>query len=774
MKRKFFVTVIALITFHLVGNAQATLNLKLNLWLAKNYNSSQQIPLLVQGNILVIETVTKQLGGTFKYGIQNFASIVLPANKIVELTLNPSVYRVGGMYGEGKILDDATNANINLNPVQWGTPPLTQGYTGAGVIMGIIDTGIDFHHNDFKNANGTTRIQYLWDQNVSTGGTTPSPYNYGQEWTAANINAGTCTHDEATVYAGHGSNVSGIACGNGNAVNGFAGIAPDCDIVAVAVDLSANFLNAMVDAVQYIYSKAMAAGEPCVINASVGEYDGSHDGTDLAAQMIDALIHQQTGHAFVCAAGNGGNIPFHLGYTVTNDSSFTWFQYFSAIGGVYFEWWADTANFDQIQFSYGADKTSPWVSRGHVPYHTINDFNMSSGLDSLNDTLYAAGNRMGIITTYVQRDGPDYNVAVFIAADSTTYNWRLITKGSGHIDAWSSNSFTGTSNMATSGLPSSASFPDMVRYKYPDIKQTIVSSFTCSSSVISVANYTNRTEYIDFNGVIQTSLTDTAGTRALTSSIGPTRDNRQKPDMSAPGARTLATSELQTVYGLINTQPWKVAQGGMHNVNGGTSMASPVVAGLAALYLQMHNNATQQEIKDALQLSAVHDNYTGNNLPDIKWGFGKVNAWNLMNTIVTYGCTDPFSLNFNPAANVDDGSCVAIVFGCTDPTAINYNAAANMNDGSCNYNTFTGQIFSENGVKIFPVPSAEGNNFNILNSNNETIHVEVVNTIGQTMVSENVSSNTLLKTGNNLPAGFYFIKCIDDNNNRFNATMVIQ
>ena len=124
------------------------------------------------------------------------------------------------------------------------------GYDGEGVIIGIIDTGIDITHEDFKNPDGTTRILYIWDQIVTTSDQTPSDitpgsYEYGTEWNSTQINNGTCTHSD---NIGHGTHVAGIAAGNGRGTgnnqpaNTYIGVAPKADIIVVRVD-SKNFAN---------------------------------------------------------------------------------------------------------------------------------------------------------------------------------------------------------------------------------------------------------------------------------------------------------------------------------------------------------------------------------------------------------------------------------------------------------------------------------------------------------------------------------------------------
>jgi hypothetical protein len=462
----------------------------------------------------------------------------------------------------------------------------------------------------------------------------------------------------------------------------------------VACNLGQNFLNNVADATAYIYERAQQLGKPCVISASVGTYSGSHDGADLPAQFISALIQQQNGRSFCASAGNAGNILLHLGYTVEADSAYTWFRYEPSISRVYFEVWASKENFNNVNFSIGADKPSPsFAKRSTSPYYNIlANFNLSTGIDSLKDTLYVNNNRLGILNLYaIEYNDSTYKLIVQIFPDSTTYLWRFTTKGSGYFDCWSHPLYTGTSNTVKTGLPSVTDYPDIARYRIQDTRKTVVSSFTCSKEVIAVANFVNRNQFVNYSGGITSYANDTVGARVLSSSIGPSRDDRLKPEISAPGGNTLAPGQLSTLAQLIINDPNKVAQGGLHNVNGGTSMSSPVVGGIIALYLEKYPSANWSQIRSIMQLTARQDTFTGTNLPDNKWGWGKIDAFAMLTTNVVFGCTDTASINYNPLATIDDGSCLydttAVILGCTDPLALNYNPLANTDDGSCIYDT---------------------------------------------------------------------------------------
>jgi hypothetical protein len=112
------------------------------------------------------------------------------------------------------------------------------------------------------------------------------------------------------------------------------------------------------------------------------------------------------------------------------------------------------------------------------------------------------------------------------------------------------------------------------------------------------------------------------------SSRGPTRDGRIKPDITASGENIIGTGYGPRVTALLNSSfDYIVAAGGRHVADGGTSMASPIVAGTAAMYLQKNPTHTYQQVKDAILNCAKTDSWTGNSLPNSVWGYGKVDAF---------------------------------------------------------------------------------------------------------------------------------------------------
>lgn len=640
---------------------------------------NEKIALFIKGDCEKVKLLTESVGGIYKYGRNNISAISISKNKLSTLLNDKAVNRIEATNRKAVLLNDSAVVNNGILPIHTGQLPLTQGYDGTGVIIGVIDSGIDIDHPDFKNTDSTSRILFIWDQPAS-GDTNrvPQPYNYGQEWTNKDIDTGACTHTDYDLNASHGTNVAGIAAGNGLGSGKYSGMAPKADIIIVATNYS---LDSIIDAVDYIFKKADSLGKPCVVNLSLGDYFGSHDGKDIYAQAIDAMVTEKPGRSVVCAGGNAASYNFHLGYEVEPDSAFTWFQYFGAIGGVGFYLWADTADFNNVQFSVGADNPTTLDYKGRIPYKTITDI-----LDQdVYDTLYDGGNRIGIINTtaYLINDSSVYEMIVYVIPDSTNLYWRFITKGEGKFDSWTSTVVIGSSDMISTGLPDTTSFPDIKRYRMPDNRKTITSSWTCSDKTITVATYNNRYDYINVDLDTIVFPDQPPGSIGPNSSLGPTRDDRIKPDIAASGNGIITTGSNAVISTFLgNGNRFKVSDDTLHMRNGGTSMASPIVAGFVALYLQKNPNADYKEIKDVIMLGAKIDSFTGST-PNDNWGHGKLNGYTSIITNVIYGCMDTGSINYIDSANIDDSSCIAKVYGCTDTSAINYNSSANVDNGSC-------------------------------------------------------------------------------------------
>lgn len=618
--KHFFTILFLLIILPTTTTAQTNVPLNV-LMLAQKQPLGAAIGLLVKGDAAQVSVAVKKHGGRVRQCSGMISSVELPVAAVTAFAAEPGILEIGHAPVALQLLNDTMRTQSRVDEVHNGLAPLTQGYTGRNVVMGIMDSGIDFNHPDFKDSLGNTRIYALWDQRDNTG-TGPAPYNYGTLWTQAQINGGSCTHNDLQYY-GHGTHVSGIAAGNGRAttVRNYKGVAPDAVIVAVAIDFNgSNSPTAIADATAWMYAQAQTLGLPCVINASLGDYYGSHDGQDLQAQLMDNLITAQNGRVFVGAAGNAGDLDIHLSYPLTTtDTALTWFTVGS--GNIYMQLWMDTAAAANAHFAVGTTATTSWTDRGRTPFTTIAQ-NLS-GIGT--DTVYnAQGQRLGIVQRAGTVQGSAYSLEFLVQPDSLNgYGWSLEATGSGVFHSWSFDF------VPNSSLPSQAAYPRMSEYRMPDRISTLVSSFQCSDKVITVGNYVNRSRWPDVNNVWQTDGSVTAGDIMSNSSRGPTRTGRTKPEIAAPGANNFSCAVISTLPNFIANAPQVVAQGGYHIQGGGTSAASPVVAGAAALCLQHTPGADWLQVRNALLYCTRNDSFTGPvaTAPDNTWGYGKLDAF---------------------------------------------------------------------------------------------------------------------------------------------------
>jgi subtilisin family serine protease len=631
MKHLTSIVLALLCAWPAVAQQKLKIDLLLDAYLKREHAPDEALNLYVHGDPSAVEPAVRAVGGTVKMTRPGLSAVRVPVHRVRELAESPAVQWFECALDPAFVMNDSMRVKAFVEPVHAGLAPLRQAYDGQDVVIGIIDSGLDWAHPDFRNADGTTRIVKYWDQTLPVNGQTPQPYGYGQVWNSAQINAGQMTSIDQPNLNGHGTTVAGSAVGNGLANGRHKGVAPKADIIIVSALFGGNFRANVADAVKYIFDEAAAMGKPAVINASLGSYLGSHDGLDASALFINDLLDAAPGRVMVSATGNSNTFPaYHVRTNVTQDTLFSWFlnnPNFNLGGGqtgaVFFEVWADMADFANVRYAIGADRATPnWRHRGRTPFH---DMNENLGV-LIVDTLFSfAGFRLGVVNMAAFPRGQQVLLQVLIPQpDSAAYRFRFMSTGSGRFDVWSH------ANLGTSSIPpnppSVSQFPPAVFYVSPDKQMHIVDSWNCSPKVISVANYYNEQVYTRCDGATA-NLGNPEGPLANESSSGPTRLLLQKPDLAAPGSIALSAAPLSFLPPGGTANPEQVGEGCMHVRNGGTSMACPVVAGTAALYLQKCPNATWQEVMEAIRSTAFADAHTGDELPQLRWGFGKVNAF---------------------------------------------------------------------------------------------------------------------------------------------------
>jgi len=489
----------------------------------------------------------------------------------------------------------------------WRSVP---GYTGKGVIVGIIDSGIYWKHPDFTGADGTSRILYIWDQTVQTFGQHPAGYEYGTEWTKAHIDSGQCQEMDAS---GHGTHVASIIAGDGRGRHKFTGMAPEADIIAV----KAKYMDAdILDAANYIFQKAEELNRPAIINMSFGYQWGPHDGTTLLDQGIDELL-DRPGRAIVAAAGNNGDSTDHVGASSLRrpvSGNYPWTAIQPSVGAqiVMVQIWYDPAKFLSVRFLLPendegdlSDLDIGWVSEGRFSQFSVPKGPLAGAEVVIEARLKASEftfpNFDGIYVYVFDNGDPT------IPVDDYVYAIEYDGPGTG-LDA-----YVVRDGSFTTDIPGSVSFPDRSFLLEGDGDKTIVSP-SSASRVICAGSYATKSEWIDSENRVRTEEMEIDDI-SIFSSRGPLLNGDRKPDIAAPG---------EMITAAFSADSWGITiQDGQHVVQGGTSMASPHVAGAVALIYQQNPRLTALEMKETLTRTAIDRGPAG---WDEAWGYGKLDV----------------------------------------------------------------------------------------------------------------------------------------------------
>lgn len=428
--------------------------------------------------------------------------------------------------------------------------------SGKGILLAVIDSGIDYTNRNFRNADGSTRILALWDQTVSPdaekGFFPPEGFQTGTEFTREQINAALREADPLRQYelvpsrdsSGHGTAVTGIAAGaaanvlGGAADNGYEGVAPESELLIVKLgtprENSFPRTTEMMRAVTYVVRKAQSLNRPVAINLSFGNTYGAHDGSSLLERFLDNAA--EIGRTVICVgSGNEGASAGHregrvnLGETAATELSV----------GAY-----------ETAFSVQLWKTYTDVFRITLRSPGGQEFSFST--EKGGEITWEAEQTRILI--YVGEPSP-YAVEQEIYFDFIPEN-LYISPG-----IWSF--LIGTQEKESSFyfyLPSQAARNQNTRFFEPNPNLTLTIPST-ASKVITVGAYDSTYDaYADFSG---------RGYRYAERDIGLLAAGAAKPDLAAPGVNITAPD----IYG------------GYQSFTG-TSFATPFVTGAAALLME--------------------------------------------------------------------------------------------------------------------------------------------------------------------------------------------
>jgi minor extracellular serine protease Vpr len=488
---------------------------------------------------------------------------------------------------------------------------LPEKYTGKDVLIGVCDWGFDYTHPMYYDtALSQTRIHAAWDQ-YKTSGPNPTGFNYGTEYsTIPDLLAAGSDTANIYSYAYHGGHVAGIAGGGGGGTP-FLGVAFEAQFLFATFLIDAG---SVLDAYQWMFNKAQAAGKRLVINQSWGlHHIGNLDGTSLLSQAIDNYSAQ--GVVFVTSGGNNGDENFHLekqfsGDTLRSKIDFYPYSANPNMWGQSISAWGEPGN----DFTMGVKITNfqNVVLGSSMFYNTATTSLPANNIIVIGtDTIFLvvemeaanAQNGRPHARFRVKNTNGAYNVIMQATATAGIVHFWNVTELVTDVGNW--------------GMPFSVSGSGTTAGNH----EYGIGEPACTNSTIAVAAH--LASYYAGPNLL-------GGQIAGFSSIGPTLDGRVKPDISAPGVSVASSvssftdNNVTTAVSVqFNGQTYRFAR------ISGTSMSGPAVAGVVALLLDANPYLSSSQIKEIIKTTARTDNQTGV-IPaggSLQWGAGKVNAY---------------------------------------------------------------------------------------------------------------------------------------------------
>ena len=514
-----------------------------------------------------------------------FSAIYYPLSEINPISVGEDTYiaipKLFGLMDTSAV--EATGA-LRLQRVR-GTS-----LTGNGVIVGFIDTGIDYTNDIFKNVTGRTRILSIWDQSDQSG-THPQGIEFGSEYTREDIDRALQSENPYSIVPtkdtqGHGTFMAGVACGSEDVENNFIGAANESQIAVVKLKKAKKYLrdfylieenvqdvyqeNDIMQAVTYLRNLSRRESKPLVLVLGLGTGSGQRSGGSALSQQVNDL-GEMIGCCVVTCAGNEGNARLHYKGSVLNkEYEDVELRVGEGTNGFTMELWGNSPDIISVAFISPAGEMISRIPARVGQSDTVEFLLEKSKIDISYSLVEAGGGVELIFMRFI---------------DPTPGVWIIRVYGN--------NILEGDYNI---WLPIKQ-FIDKETYflkPNPDITLTVPST---TQATITVAAYDNMTNAL---------FTD--------SSRGFTRTNEIKPDITAPGVN---------VYGPgINNNYVRKS---------GTSVAAALVAGNCAQLMQwgiVEKNETQMKtnyIKNFLIRGAIRDRNIV--YPSKEWGYGKVNVY---------------------------------------------------------------------------------------------------------------------------------------------------
>ena len=505
-------------------------------------------------------------------------------------------------------LNDKARSYTKVDEVQIGTN-LPQPYNGEGAVVGIVDIGIDFNHINFKDENGISRVKVAGTYNASKKATLV--YHTPEEIAALTTDS---SNDS------HGTHVAGIATGS-YYTNHYYGMAPESDIVLYGLGNNMSTTN-ILNGVKTVFEYAESVNKPACVNISLGTNIGPHDGSDSFNKALDNLTGE--GKILLIASGNEGseNLYINKVFSSTSTSTPQLSTIVNASGTTYdciVDTWSNKIEPIGIQFFIYNSLTKEEVLSSSIFHPTSTSYKEFTWSNTSLSTYFK-----GSITAFGMLSSSNYRYEMYSYINGKTTSSKYLIgvkyygKQNTEVNCWASGGVFDNMNSSEyeKGSPDGS---------YNDLG--------CGKNSITVGAYCSKTKFKTHTGNFYQYPNAVVGDIAYFSSYGTDYTGRNHPDITAPGFTLVSSVNNYDYYTTTSNKallvdilsPTNDKRSYHWGDMSGTSMATPVVTGTVALWLQANPNLTPEDVKSVMQSSATNDTFTKSGNP-IKWGAGKLNA----------------------------------------------------------------------------------------------------------------------------------------------------
>lgn len=468
---------------------------------------------------------------------------------------------------------------------------------GQGVLIGFVDTGIEYQHEAFRNLDGSTRIFSIWDQTVE-GGSHPEGFAFGSEYNKTMINRALVEENPLSVVPsvdenGHGTMLAGIAAGSKNNARNFSGVASEAELVVVKLlpakrynkaifsirDCAACYLESnILMGIEYLTSVARRLNRPMVICIGLGSSQGAHDGYGTLSTHLNNLSSVPR-LAVTIAAGNEGNSRRHYKGEITAGQSYNEFELRVGQEDKYFSmeiWQKSPGRLSVELLSPTGERVQTILPR----------------LSECREHNFVFEDSKIYINNFIMEEESGEQLILIRFEEALSGVWKIRANNIDNIpsefDAW---------------LPAGDIISMDTYFLQPDPYTTITSPAN-SRNTLSITAY-NQTN----NSIL------------LTSSRGYSASGTVEPDLAAPGF-SLPCPTVNNTYGNAT----------------GTGAASAHTAGAVAMLLEWavlkgnYTTITGRDISRLLVRGARRD--SGMVYPNPIWGYGQLDLMGLFRGLI--------------------------------------------------------------------------------------------------------------------------------------------